>query len=207
MGFLTMPVNLIKVITESASMNRKIENHPAKWYISKEGAAAYKKANTTAKKVVFFYNYLNTVCSAEYEKKDFLQRMAYILAISVDGSSKAYGSYPQILSREINPLIAFTMDHAPLSMAAKIEFAEERELELTDVMDYEKQITIAKALAALHGEDDMNKFMPDTEKAYESLAKPEEDAELFFIERCLIFTLGEYGYSIDMGIGPFYYNS
>lgn len=204
MGFFMSPVKLIEVITNSASMNQKIQKPQSKWYFSKEGEKAYLNAKTTGQKVIYFYNYLSTV--SEYTSSAnnrFLQGIAYVLATAVDGCSKPYGSWPAILNREENPLVDYAVEHLSPDITDIFDIAQKHDMSTTEVEDYLTQSCIAGALSAVRGAKDKDVFMPYTADAYLNLTKYEDDPELFLIERCIIFTLSNGDYDMENGVGPY----
>ena len=206
MGFFMSPVTLLKVINSSASINKKIQSHPVSWYFSKEGQEAYTNAKKTADKVEFFYKYLRQAKgdAYAYEKtNEFLQSIAYIMAVAMDGTSKPYGSWPGIIDKNVNPIINFAIKHTVVSISTIIKVAKDNDSDVLALKHYEEQKTIASALAAVRETKDIELFMPITANAYENLTKQENDPELFFIERCIIFTFGNDYYDAEEGIGPY----
>ncbi len=204
MGFFMSPVKLLNVITSSASINKEIQSHPVSWYFSKEGEETYKNAKKTADKVEFFYKYLRQAKGDGYESaNEFLQSIAYIMAVAMDGTSKPYGSWPGIIDKKVNPIINFAINHTVASLSTIMKVAKDNDIDVLSLKHYQEQNTIASALAAVRETKDIELFMPTTANAYENLTKQENDPELFFIERCIIFTFGNDYYDAEEGLGPY----
>ena len=110
--FLEPAKEWIEMLKNLNKMSQKAETilkrKDPKWYLSDEGQAAYEAADTPAKKTRFFFDYLmskklNTV-KAE-DATDVLFKTALIMTCAIDKTSFEYGSYPNILDEEKNPLL------------------------------------------------------------------------------------------------------
>lgn len=205
MGFIMSPLKLLQVISTSAEINRKLDGKGLKWYLSKEGGESHAKAKTLPQKVEYFYGLLRSFNSdVGIADAKFLQSMAYVIAATVDGTSKPYGVWPAIVDPEQNPLVGFAKEHRSADISTVMKMSKEHDIDYMELTYDVEQLTVARALAALRGSDDYEMFMYTTPGAYENLTSEEEDPELFLIERCIIFTLGDSGYyDSDNGVGPY----
>ena len=204
MGLFMSPVKLYQVITTTSEMNEKIEKRTSQWYFSKKGEEAYQAAKTVPQKVMYFYNYImDSRTDEDSYNEEFAQSIAYIMALSMDGTSKPYGSWPGIIDPEVNPLVKFALEYVVPSLSVIMEVAQDKDLDSTELSEYVNQKKVAYAIAAVRGLEDYEMFMPTTVDAYKNLTKNEADPELFLIERCIIFTLGKKYYDMENGVGPY----
>lgn len=97
------------------------------WYFSAAGKKEYKRAQTLAEKTMYFYWYLRDLevtpdtrrvrtfwgtCEELEKRNKMLTKIAFVMAKAVDGSSLPYGSYPDILKADKNPLVKYCKNRA-----------------------------------------------------------------------------------------------
>lgn len=95
----------IKILKNAGAIKADMTPHPEEWYFSEAGHRAYGQAKTLAEKMRYFYDYLLAV-SPQKQKPEFLQRIAFIMAHSMDHSDLPFAGYPNILDKKLNPLVA-----------------------------------------------------------------------------------------------------
>lgn len=190
MGFFMSPIKLVDVLVNSKSINEQMKTHGSDWIFSNKGKKAYYRANTIAKRTELIYRYL-IFRDDSTDTKSKKQTIAYIIASTMAGTSKEYGEYPNILDNEYNPLIDYVFSDDFDEFDDPDEYGEERQM-------------VAALLAALHGEDDTELYLPFV-GTYENLTPYEEDPELFLIERSIIFNFCGDKY-LKYGVGPYSLN-
>ncbi len=200
MGFFTSPLKLVNVLTSGKKINEEIKPKDVKWFLSSEGAKSYKSATTIAQKTELIY-----LCMLAYNKdadKDMAQKFAWVIAVAADGSSKPYGQWPGIFDISVNPLLKFAVKTKFASLVSLIKVSREYDYDYMDLADANRNNIIAKAIAAAQESNNAGKLYYNCEKPYLYLTKYEDDSELFFIERCIIFAISNGGTVLD-GIGPY----
>ena len=95
----------IKILKNTGTIKADMTPHPEKWYFSEAGHRAYGQAKTLAEKMRYFFDYLLAV-SPKKQKPEFLQRVAFIMAHSMEHSGMPFAGYPNILDKKLNPLVA-----------------------------------------------------------------------------------------------------
>lgn len=168
MGFFYSPMKLVALLKSSSAIANATKINGATWYMSAAGKDAYQKATTPAQKTMFFFEYL-TAISSDAKNREVLHKIAYVIAYAVEGSSLAYGSFPDILDPDKNPLVGYVKTH---------------KLTATDHTVY--GLTL---LAALHGEKEANRYLKEEYKPYARLTYCEADGkvgDLYRVERAII---------------------
>lgn len=200
MSFFTSPLKLVNVITNVKAINKEIKPKDIKWFLSSECEQRYKSATTIVEKTELIY-----LCMLAYNKdadKDMIQKFAWVIAVAVDGSSKPYGQWPEIFDKSANPLLKFAVETRFASLVDMIKISRDNGYDYMDLLDVNRNNIIARAIAAVQESDNTDKLFFTSEKPYLYLTKYEDDPDLFFIERCIIFTIN-YNESILDGIGPY----
>lgn len=203
MGFFMSPKRLIEVITNTEAINKKIEKKSREWYFSDKGKWAYEQAKTTSQKIEYFFNYLQCVND---EADDLNRRMAYVMAVAQDKTSKPYGNWPGILDAKSNPIVKYLLTHnGDVSVTDMYEQCDE---------DIERAMLLAKAfpnyraasiIAAINGKEESDEYKYTTKDAYKNLTSYESDPEIYFLEHTVIFAMcGEH--DLTDGIGTFAYS-
>lgn len=95
----------IKILKNTGTIRADMTPHSEEWFFSEAGHRAYGQAKTLAEKMRYFFDYLLTV-SAQKQKPEFLQRIAFIMAHSMDHSDLPFAGYPNILDEKLNPFVA-----------------------------------------------------------------------------------------------------
>lgn len=94
----------IKILKNTGTIKADMTPHPEEWYFSEAGHRAYGQAKTLAEKMRYFFDYLLAV-SPQKQKPEFLQRIAFIMAHSMDHSDLPFAGYPNILDKKLNPFV------------------------------------------------------------------------------------------------------
>ena len=200
MSFFTSPLKLVNVLTSVKKINEEIKPKDVKWFLSSEGAKSYKAATTIAQKTELVY-----LCMHAYNKdvdKDMAQKLAWVIAVAADGTSKPYGQWPGIFDTSVNPLLKFAVQTRFVSSLDLIRFSKDHDCDYMDLADANRNDIIAKAIAAAQESNNAGKLYYGCKKPYLYLTKYEDDPELFFIERCIIFAIDS-GSTVLEGIGPY----
>ena len=94
----------IKILKNAEAIKADMIPHPGEWYFSEVGHRAYDRADTLAEKMKYFFDYLLAV-SPKKQKPEFLQRVAFIMAHSMEHSGMPFAGYPNILDEKLNPFV------------------------------------------------------------------------------------------------------
>lgn len=167
MSLFPKPFELLEIIKDKKAVQNYLTPHTREWYFSEVGHQSYNLAKTVPDKTKFFYEYL---CCISPEKKnlDFLMRIAFIMAYSMDQSSLPFAGYPNILDKDKNPFIVLAEDGFVFS----------------------KNNKTAVLLAILHGENDIEGYFSSTPKTYLKLTYSTDGAysDIQKIERNIIWS-------------------
>ncbi len=187
------PFKLLEIIKQSSTVPQSTaQTHDVNWFMSTEGKRAYDQASTVTQKALYFYEYLRCVSKIEasVEASEFLQKVAFIMANSMDNSNLEFAGYPNMLDETKNPILALIKsDHY-----------------------YDGRI-VADMLAALHHESDSDNYLKPEKKPYLHLEYAENGqySDMYKIERNIIWMLatgesaGPFNYSSDFDFyGEFY---
>ena len=121
-------------------------------------------------KTIFFYNYL---CCVSPQKKnlDFLERIAFIMANSMDQSNLPFAGYPNILDKDKNPFIRLAEDGFKSP-------------------ENDKDFETAVLLAVLHGENEIEGYFSPLQKTYLKLTYSTDGtySDIQKIERNIIWS-------------------
>lgn len=203
MSFFTSPIKLVNVLTSGKKINEEIKPKDVKWFLSSEGAKSYKAATTIAQKTELIY-----LCMLAHKKdadeKDTLEKLAWVIAVAADGTSKPYGQWPGIFDVSVNPLLKFAVKTKFASLVDMIRVSQNSGYDYMDLVDANRNNIIANAIAAVQESDCADELYFNAPKPYLYLTKYQDDPELFFIERCIIFALSNSESILD-GIGPYSY--
>ena len=104
MTILSKPLKLFEVVKGKEAVQAYLIPNTREWYFSEAGHQAYIEASTIPDKTLFFYNYLCCI-SPQKKNPDFLERIAFIMANSMDRSNLPFAGYPNILDKDKNPFI------------------------------------------------------------------------------------------------------
>jgi len=164
------PFKLIKIIKDKETVQDYLTPRTREWFFSEAGHQAYKKANTVPDKTIYFYNYL---CCISPQKKnlDFLERIAFIMANSMDQSNLQFAGYPNILDKDKNPFIGLVEDG----------FVSP---------ENNKDFETAVLLAVLDGENDIEGYFSSLQKTYLKLTYSTDGtySDIQKIERTIIWS-------------------
>ena len=170
MSSLTSPLKLIEIIKDKAGIQDYLIPRTREWFFSETGHQAYNRAHTVPDKTVYFYNYL--CCISPHKKNlDFLERIAFIMANSMDQSNLPFAGYPNILDKDKNPFIGLVEDG----------FVSPKN---------NKNFETAVLLAALDGENDIEGYFSPLQKAYLKLTYSTDGtySDMQKIERNIIWS-------------------
>jgi hypothetical protein len=161
---------LIGIIKDKEAVQDYLIPRTREWFFSENGHQAYNKASTVPDKTIFFYNYL---CCISPQKKnlDFLERIAFIMANSMDQSNLPFAGYPNILDKDKNPFIKLAED----GFAAP---------------ENNKDFETAVLLAVLHGENDIESYFSLAQRTYLKLTYSADGmySDTQKIERAIIWS-------------------
>lgn len=170
MSSLTSPLKLIEIIKDKTGIQDYLISRTREWFFSETGHQAYNRAHTVPDKTVYFYNYL--CCISPHKKNlDFLERIAFIMANSMDQSNLPFAGYPNILIKDKNPFIGLVEDG----------FVSP---------ENNKNFETAVLLAALDGENDIEGYFSPLQKAYLKLTYSTDGtySDMQKIERNIIWS-------------------
>ncbi len=168
----------IEILKNVKALSQKAEeiakrNDP-KWYFSDEGKNAYEAADTPAKKTKFFFDYLmakkDKTVNAK-ESTDIFFKTALVMASAIDKSSLEYGSYPDILDENKNPIL-----NDVIIMNKK----------MIDALAEDPHLLSSYLLSSLHGKE---LTVYSQNNAYKNLSfckDGEEFSDLYKLERAII---------------------
>lgn len=187
MTILSTPFKLLEIVKDKEAVQAYLTLRTKEWFFSEAGHQAYDKASTVPDKTIFFYNYL---CCISPQKKnlDFLERVAFIMANSMDLSNLPFAGYPNILDKDKNPFIGL----------AESGFASP---------ENNKDFETAVLLAVLHGENDVEGYFSSAQKTYLKLTYSTEGtySDIQKIERNIIWS-GECDENNKLHNPPFNYD-
>ncbi|MBS5733898.1 MAG: hypothetical protein KHW87_04235 [Clostridiales bacterium] len=170
MSLITFPLKLIDIIKGKERVQDYLLPRTREWFFSETGHQAYNKADTVSDKTIFFYNYL---CCISPQKKDldFLERIAFIMASSMDQSNLPFAGYPNILDKDKNPFIGLVEDGFTSP-------------------ENNKDFETAVLLAVLDGENDIEGYFSPLQKAYLKLTYSTDGtySDMQKIERTIIWS-------------------
>ncbi len=77
------------------------------WFLSPEGTKAYNELNKLGEKIVFVYSYLKIIANKNMDTQNCLFKIAFFLVDGLSSSNVSYKNYPDLLSADKNPFIAY----------------------------------------------------------------------------------------------------
>lgn len=180
-------IKLIEIIRDKKGVQDYLIPRTREWLFSEAGRQAYNKANTVPDKTIYFYNYL--CCISPHKKNlDFLERIAFIMANSMDQSNLPFAGYPNILDKDKNPFIGL-VENGFVSP------------------ENNKDFETAVLLATLDGENDIEGYFSSAQKTYLKLTYSTDGAysDIQKIERNIIWS-GKCDESNKLHNPPFNYD-
>lgn len=105
MGLFVSPKKLIDILKNRDNLSLQLGQSPA-WFLSEAGQTEYRKCETKADRILFFYEYLNAIYTFPYELRDLAYRLAFVMEDSMLNSSLPFAGFPQILDEAKNPIVA-----------------------------------------------------------------------------------------------------
>lgn len=196
----------IKILKNTGTIKADMTPHPEEWYFSEAGHRAYGQAKTLAEKMRYFFDYLLAV-SPQKQKPEFLQRIAFIMAHSMDHSDLPFAGYPNILDEKLNPFVAlvkFPETGIPF-------YGVHNEDKYRDVDDLETAILLAKFHCKSDSKSDFYSKIKEynliRRKPYLNLDYPTDGVytDIQKIERDIIWSRKQ-DPSITTRISPFCYD-
>lgn len=180
MSLFFSPSRLLEIMKDKETIQSYLIPCTKEWYFSEAGHQAYNKASTVPDKTVFFYNYLYCI-SPQKNNLLFLERIAFIMANSMDQSNLPFAGYPNILDEGKNPFVAF------------VETGVELPKENNSQKGLAKKMETALLLAVLRGESSIEEYLLPPKKPYLKLTYPTDGtySDIQKIERNIIWS-GKY---------------
>lgn len=136
MKLFVSPKTLISFIKDKERYVIKETKKDKEWYLSKEGAEAYSKQDTTGKRVAFFCECLTNTTEVKNEVE--ITKMALLLAQGVVNSRLSYASYPEIIDENKNPLILYFKKTGTFDTCTFLLLTSNEEGELDDFSNPQK---------------------------------------------------------------------
>lgn len=167
------PKNIIQLLKNKQKILDRLEQEcrDEKWYFSPEGKKEYESLSSLAQKTHFFLNYLVSVAKTP-DCREYLYRIAFVMANSMVNSGLDFGGYPNILDEDKNPLVRYIKNEVIVS---KEEYTE---------------IYCGKFLCVLHtGTDEQDNLFIDEQKPFTRISYCKENeplTEMYRIERDII---------------------
>lgn len=102
------PKNIIQLLKNKQKILDRFEQEcrDKKWYFSPEGKKEYESLSSLAQKTHFFLNYLGSIVKIP-DRREFLYRIAFVMANSMVNSNLDFGGYPNILDKNKNPIVRY----------------------------------------------------------------------------------------------------
>ena len=184
MSLLTFPVKVARLWARSATLAKDMQQTRATWCFTDEGRRAYETADTTAKRIMYFYEYLASI-SRTPKNTAVLHKLAVIMAEAIDVEGSPYRGYPNVLKEDSNPLVAYVKGN---------------------VTDSDDRVCGIKLLCAFQGVsvEEAELFFEPKHCPYRRLTQRKENEAAWRIERSIIqsFFLTS---KTDVFVGPFTY--
>lgn len=109
MGLFISPKKLIELLKNKDNLSLQFRQSP-EWFLSETGQTEYRKCETKADRILFFYEYLNAIYTFPYELRDLVYRLAFVMEDSMLNSSLPFAGFPQIMDEAKNPIVAMAKE-------------------------------------------------------------------------------------------------
>ena len=110
------PKNIIQLLKNKQKILDRLEKEcrGREWYFSPEGKKEYESLSSLAQKTHFFLNYLVSIAKAP-DCREYLYRIAFVMANSMVNSELDFGGYPNVLDEDKNPLVRYIKNETLVS--------------------------------------------------------------------------------------------
>lgn len=110
------PKNIIQLLKNKQEILDRLEKEcrEEKWYFSTEGKKEYESLSSLAQKTHFFLNYLVSIAKTP-DCREYLYRIAFVMANSMVNSELDFGGYPNVLDEDKNPLVRYIKNETLVS--------------------------------------------------------------------------------------------